>query len=94
MKCECGKDLSPHSLKCVSCGRSLRLDATVMGIQIPEPPLDEWREELKNRPKGSEESMAEVMRESEARKKSQSKGRKVKGSPGSFKDFFRRGKSG
>jgi hypothetical protein len=71
----------------------LRLDATVMGTQSPEPPIDQWREELKNRPKGSEESLAEVMRESEARKKSQSRGRKGKGSSRSFKDFFRRGKS-
>lgn len=62
-----------------------------MGISIPEPPLDKWREEMKNRPKGSEESMAEVMRESEARKKRQSKGRK--GPRGSLKDFFRRGKT-
>ncbi|HEX7404913.1 MAG TPA: hypothetical protein VF307_03200 [Candidatus Nanopelagicaceae bacterium] len=64
-----------------------------MGTQSPEPPIDQWQEELKNRPKGSEESLAEVMRESEARKKSQSKGRKVKGSSRSFRDYFRRGKS-
>ena len=64
-----------------------------MGTPSPEPPIEQWQEELKNRPKGSEESMAEVMRESEARKKSQIKGRKVKGSSRSFKDYFRRDKS-
>lgn len=94
MKCECGKELSSHSLKCAWCGRSLRLDATVLGTQAPEePPIDKWLEELKNRPKGSEESMAEVMRESDARKKSQNKRKKVKGSSRSLRDYFRRDKS-
>lgn len=78
MKCECGRDLSPHSLKCRWCGRTLYLDADVIGVQIPEPPVDQWREELLNRPKASKESMAEVMRESDARRKSQNKRKKVK----------------
>jgi membrane associated rhomboid family serine protease len=78
LKCECGKELSPHSLKCPSCGRTLHLDADVIGVQIPEPPIGQWQEELKNRPKASEESMAEVMRESELRKKRGKKRRRFK----------------
>jgi hypothetical protein len=62
----------------------------VIGVQIPEPPIDQWREELMNRPKGSEESMAEVMRESEARRKSGSGRKKGKGS---FGGLFRRKRS-
>jgi len=58
-----------------------------MGSPSPEPPIAEWQEELKNRPKGSEESMAEVMRESEARKKS---GNKRKKAQGSLLSYFRR----
>ena len=79
MKCECGKELNHHSLKCASCGRAWRLDATVMGTQpSPEPPIEQWQEELKSRPKATEESLAEVMRESELRNRGKNKRRKVK----------------
>jgi len=53
LKCECGKELNPHSLKCASCGRAWRLDANVIGFQNPEPPIEQWQEELKNRSKPS-----------------------------------------
>jgi len=78
LKCECGKELNPHSLKCASCGRAWRLDASVIGFQNPEPPIEQWQEELKNRPQPSAESLAEVIRESELRKRRKSKRQKVK----------------
>jgi hypothetical protein len=87
VKCECGKELSSHSLRCAWCGRTLHLDSAVTGVQIPEPPIDQWKQELMNRSKGSDESMAEVMRESEARKKSGNQRGKAKGF---FLGFFRR----
>ena len=67
--CECGQPLALDDMKCPKCGKKFTIEPRFTGFEIPEPPIDQWREELSIKREYSEESLAEVKREAEKRKK-------------------------
>jgi hypothetical protein len=68
-RCECGQPLALDDIKCTKCGKKFTIEPRFTGFEIPEPPIDQWREELLIKREYSEESLAEVKREAENRKK-------------------------
>ncbi len=68
-RCECGQSLALDDIKCTKCGKKFTIEPRFTGFEIPEPPIDKWREELSIKREYSEESLAEVKREAEHRKK-------------------------
>ena len=67
--CDCGQPLALDDMKCPKCGKKFTIEPRFTGFEIPEPPIDQWREELSIKREYSEESLAEVKREAEKRKK-------------------------
>jgi membrane associated rhomboid family serine protease len=67
--CECGQPLALDAMQCPKCGKKFTIEPRFTGFEIPEPPIDQWREELSIKREYSEESLAEVKREAEKRKK-------------------------
>jgi hypothetical protein len=67
--CECGQPLALDDMQCPKCGKKFTIEPRFTGFEIPEPPIDQWREELSIKCEYSEESLAEVKREAEKRKK-------------------------
>ena len=72
-KCECGQPLALDAMKCPKCGKKFTIEPRFTGFEIPEPPIDQWREELSVKREYTEESLAEVKREAEMRKKNKGK---------------------
>jgi hypothetical protein len=72
-KCECGQPLALDAMKCPKCGKKFTIEPRFTGFEIPEPPIDQWREELSVKREYTEESLAEVKREAEQRQKKKSK---------------------
>ena len=72
-KCECGQPLALDAMKCPKCGKKFTIEPRFTGFEIPEPPIDQWREELSKKREYTEESLAEVKREAELRQKKKSK---------------------
>jgi membrane associated rhomboid family serine protease len=72
-KCECGQPLALDAMKCPKCGKKFTIEPRFTGFEIPEPPIDQWREELSVKREYTEESLAEVKREAEMRKKNRGK---------------------
>ena len=72
-KCECGQSLALDAMKCPKCGKKFTIEPRFTGFEIPEPPIDQWREELSTKREYTEESLAEVKREAELRKKKKNK---------------------
>ncbi len=68
-RCECGQSLALDDIKCTKCGKKFTIEPRFTGFEIPEPPIDQWREELSIKREYSEESLAEVKREAENRQK-------------------------
>ncbi len=68
-RCECGQSLALDDIKCTKCGKKFAIEPRFTGFEIPEPPIDKWREELSIKREYSEESLAEVKREAENRQK-------------------------
>ncbi len=71
--CECGQPLALDDIKCPKCGKKFTIEPRFTGFEIPEPPIDQWREELSIKRKFSDESLAEVKREAEKRQKNKGK---------------------
>jgi membrane associated rhomboid family serine protease len=91
--CECGQPLALDDMQCPKCGKKFTIEPRFTGFEIPEPPIDQWREELSIKREYSEESLAEVKREAEKRKKgkrspAKSKEKKIS----SFSDLKRKTK--
>ena len=91
--CDCGQPLALDDMKCPKCGKKFTIEPRFTGFEIPEPPIDQWREELSIKREYSEESLAEVKREAEKRKKgkrspAKSKEKKIS----SFSDLTRKTK--
>jgi len=91
--CECGQPLALDDMQCPKCGKKFTIEPRFTGFEIPEPPIDQWREELSIKREYSEESLAEVKREAEKRKKgkrspAKSKEKKIS----SFSDLTRKTK--
>jgi len=89
--CECGQPLALDDMQCPKCGKKFTIEPRFTGFEIPEPPIDQWREELSIKREYSEESLAEVKREAEKRKKgkrspAKSKDKKIS----SFSDITRK----
>ena len=72
-KCECGQPLALDAMKCPKCGKKFTIEPRFTGFEIPEPPIDQWREELSAKREYTEESLAEVKREAELRQKKKNK---------------------
>jgi membrane associated rhomboid family serine protease len=72
-KCECGQPLALDAMKCPKCGKKFTIEPRFTGFEIPEPPIDQWREELSTKREYTEESLAEVKREAELRQKRKNK---------------------
>jgi membrane associated rhomboid family serine protease len=72
-KCECGQPLALDAIKCPKCGKKFTIEPRFTGFEIPEPPIDQWREELSTKREYTEESLAEVKREAELRQKKKGK---------------------
>ena len=72
-KCECGQPLALDDMKCPKCGKKFTIEPRFTGFDIPEPPIDQWREELSTKREYTEESLAEVKREAELRKRKKGK---------------------
>ena len=68
-RCECGQPLALDDIKCTKCGKKFTIEPRFTGFEIPEPPIDKWREELSIKREYSEESLAEVKLEAENRQK-------------------------
>ena len=77
-KCECGQPLALDAMKCPKCGKKFTIEPRFTGFEIPEPPIDQWREELSVKREYTEESLAEVKREAEKRKKNKGKRKPAK----------------
>lgn len=72
-KCDCGQPLALDAMKCPKCGKKFTIEPRFTGFEIPEPPIDQWREELSVKREYTEESLAEVKREAEQRQKKKGK---------------------
>lgn len=85
--CECGQPLALDDMKCPKCGKKFTIEPRFTGFEIPEPPIDQWREELSTEREYTEESLAEVKREAERRKKNKGKRSPTKSSSKSSSPF-------
>lgn len=77
-KCECGQPLALDDIKCPKCGKKFTIEPRFTGFEIPEPPVDQWREELSTKRDYTAESLAEVKHEAKIRKKKKGKRATVK----------------
>ena len=66
--CKCGSKNNTSQIRCLACGKSLKLDENVTGFSLPEPPVAQWANELAVNRTPSKESLDEVKREYENRK--------------------------
>ncbi len=67
-ECECGNKNNSSRIRCLACGKSLKLDENLTGFSLPEPPVAQWADELAVKRAPTKESLEEVKREYENRK--------------------------
>lgn len=73
----CGNTLRSDQLKCPLCGKKYKLDPVFSHTEYEAPPVDLWKEEIETPVTYTDESMKEVLAESEKRVKKAQKNKRA-----------------